>query len=73
MSETEVDKPGKESPFVQFEDVTLPKSLFSMMNKGITLEEKLKELKSIPYQDGDVIIGSYPKTGKYLDFRLYFQ
>ena len=55
MSGAEADQPGKGDPFVWHEDVCLPKSVFKKMNIDMTLEEKLNEIKSITYQDGDVL------------------
>lgn len=66
MTETVVgvrDDEGHGYDLVQYEDTYLP-VFFKMLLKGLTVGEKLKQVKSMAYQDGDVLICSYPKTGR---------
>lgn len=53
------DENGKGFDTVQYEDVVLPKQFVH-----IQPETRMKAISELKYRDGDILLCSYPKTGK---------
>jgi hypothetical protein len=60
------DEKGDGFDTVQYEDMVFPKQFLH-----IQPDVRMKDIKEFKYRDGDVLICSYPKTGKMFYFNRF--